>query len=32
MKRCKVEKASGNGKVTNDKVVVSNENIIVLDH
>ena len=32
MQRCKLEKAGGNGKVTNDKVVVSNENVIILDH
>ncbi|MGD1060531.1 MAG: glutamate 5-kinase [Methanomassiliicoccales archaeon] len=29
--RCKAEKANGNGKVTNDKVVVGRENIVLLE-
>lgn len=30
--KCSEERARGNGKVSNDKVVVSNEKIVLLDH
>lgn len=32
LEECSNQKANGNGKVGNDRVVVSNENIVLLDH